>query len=64
MKNFQPLHHNLEVHLDDVIERIEMVNLDGNATPSQSVEQLGPSKKFPPKCLIKTLESVRPDEVG
>jgi uncharacterized protein (UPF0335 family) len=28
-----------EVQLDDVIERIERLNLDGNATPSQSVEQ-------------------------
>jgi hypothetical protein len=39
------------------------VNLDGNATPSQSVEQPGPSQKGPPKCLIKTLESVNPYEV-
>jgi transposase InsO family protein len=53
-----------EVHLDDVIERIERLNLDGNATPSQSVEQPGPSQKGPPKWLIKTLESVHPDEVG
>jgi hypothetical protein len=26
------------VQLDDVIERIERLNLDGNAAPSQSVE--------------------------
>jgi hypothetical protein len=49
--------------LDDVIERIERLNLDENATPSQSVEQLGPSEKGP-KWLIKTLGSVRLDEVG
>jgi hypothetical protein len=45
-----------------VIERIEMLNLDGNATPSQSVEQLGPSQKCP-NWLIKTLESVCLEEV-
>jgi hypothetical protein len=28
-----------EVRLDDVIERIEKLNLDGNAAPSQSMEQ-------------------------
>jgi hypothetical protein len=32
-----------EVHLDDVIERIERPNLDENSIPSQSTEQLGPS---------------------
>jgi hypothetical protein len=53
-----------EVRLDDVIERIERLNLDENATPSQSVEQPGPSQKGPPKWLIKTLESVHLDEVG
>jgi hypothetical protein len=52
-----------EVQLDDVIEGIERLNLDGNAVPSQLVEQPGPSQKCP-KWLIKTLESVRPDEVG
>jgi hypothetical protein len=35
----------------------------GNATPSQSMEQLGPSHKCP-KWLMKTLESVFPYEVG
>jgi hypothetical protein len=39
------------------------LNLDGNASPSQSVEQPGPSQKFP-KWVMKTLESVHPDEVG
>jgi hypothetical protein len=34
-----------EVQLDDLIERIERMNLDGNVAPSQSVEQLGPSHK-------------------
>jgi hypothetical protein len=29
--------------LDDVIERIEKLNLDGNVTPSQSMEKPGPS---------------------
>jgi hypothetical protein len=52
------------VQLHDVIERIERLNLDGNATPSQSVERPGPSQKGPPKWLIKTLESVHPNEVG
>jgi hypothetical protein len=52
------------IQLDDVIERIERLNLYGNATPSQSMEQPGPSQKGPPKWLIKTLESVRPYEVG
>jgi hypothetical protein len=49
--------------LDDAI-KIERLKLDGNATPSQSVEQPGPSQKGPPKWLIKTLESVHLDEVG
>jgi hypothetical protein len=49
--------------LDNVIERIERLKLDGNATPSQSVDKPGPSQKFP-KWLIKTLESVHPNEVG
>jgi hypothetical protein len=43
------------VQLDDVIERIERMNLDGNATPTQSVVQPGSSHKGPPKWLIKTL---------
>jgi hypothetical protein len=53
-----------EVHLDDVIERIERMNLDENLTPSQLAKQPRPSQKGPPKWLIKTLESVHPDEVG
>jgi hypothetical protein len=49
--------------LDDVIERIETLNLDKNSTPSQSTEQYGPSHKCSPKWFIKTLESVHLDEV-
>jgi hypothetical protein len=49
--------------LDDVIENVEMLRLDENSTPFQSVEQLGPSQKGPPKWLTKSLESVHPDEV-
>jgi hypothetical protein len=45
MKKFHPRHQN--IHLDDVIERIERLNLDGNAAPSQSMEQPGPSQKGP-----------------
>jgi hypothetical protein len=52
-----------EFQLDNVIKRIERLNLDGNATPSQSIEQPRPSYKCP-KCLINTLESVHPNEVG
>jgi hypothetical protein len=33
----------LEVQLDDVVERIEKLRLDENSTPSQSIKQLGPS---------------------
>jgi hypothetical protein len=33
-----------KVHLDDVIERIEKMSLDENS-PSQSIEQPGPSRK-------------------
>jgi hypothetical protein len=54
----------LEVHLNDVIERIERLSLDENSAPSQSVEQIGLSQKGPPKWLIKTLGSVLPNEVG
>jgi hypothetical protein len=43
-----------EVQLDDVIERIERLQLYGNATPSQLVEKLEPSHKFP-KWVMKTL---------
>ena len=50
-----------EAQLDDVIDRIGRMNLD--ATPSQSVEQPGPSHKVP-KWVQKTLESVHPNEVG
>jgi hypothetical protein len=63
MKKFPPLHQP-EVHLDDVIERIEKLRLDENLAPSQLAEQPGPSQKGPPKWLKKTLESVHPDEVG
>jgi hypothetical protein len=57
---------NPEVHLDDVIERIETLSPDEDSALSQSIEQPGPSKKGPPKWLIKTheVESVHPDEVG
>jgi hypothetical protein len=54
----------LEVHLDDVIKRIEKLRLDDNSTPSQSAKQPGPSHKCPPKWLTKRLESVHLDEVG
>jgi hypothetical protein len=50
--------------LDDVIERIERMSLNENLVPSQSIEKPGPSQKGPPKWLIKTLESVHPNEVG
>jgi hypothetical protein len=50
-------------HLDNVIERFQKPSLDENSTPSQSTEQLGPSKKSQPKWLRKTLESVHPNEV-
>jgi hypothetical protein len=53
-----------DVHLDGVIERIEKLSLDENSAPSQPVEQPRPSQKGPPKWLIKTLESVHPNEVG
>jgi hypothetical protein len=52
-----------EFHLYDVIERIEMLSLDDNSSPSHSVEKLGPSQRGPPKWLTKTLESVHLDEV-
>ena len=48
--------------LNDVIERIERLNLD--SIPTQSNEQRGPPQKGPPKWLTKTLENVHPDEVG
>ena len=46
----------LEVHLDDVIERIEKLSLDENLTPSKLAKPPGPSKKVPPKWLIKHLK--------
>jgi hypothetical protein len=52
------------VNLDDVIERIERLKLDGNPIPSQSVDKLRRSQKGPSKWLLKTLEIVCPDEVG
>eukprot|EP00253_Pinus_taeda_P027245 PITA_27245 len=48
--------------LSDVIDRIGRLNLD--LAPSQSTEQSGPSQKGPPKWLTKTLEGVRPNQVG
>jgi hypothetical protein len=36
-----------EVHLDDVIERIEKPRLDENSTPSQSAKQPGSYQKGP-----------------
>jgi hypothetical protein len=53
-----------EVHLDDVIKRIEKLRLDENSTPSQSAKKPGPSQKGLPKWLTKTLETVHLDEVG
>jgi hypothetical protein len=53
-----------EVHLDDVIERIEGPNLDEKVAPSLLVEQPGPSHRSPQNWFIKTLESVHLDEVG
>eukprot|EP00253_Pinus_taeda_P026103 PITA_26103 len=47
--------------LSDVIDRIGRLNLD--SVPTQPTEQLGPSKKGPPKWLTKTLEIVHADEV-
>jgi hypothetical protein len=43
----------LEVHLDDVIERIERLSLDENSTPSQSVEKPRLSKKSSTKMAHK-----------
>jgi hypothetical protein len=51
------------VQLDDVIERIERLNLDEDTSTSQSEEQPRLSHKCP-KWLIKTLESVHHVEVG
>ena len=48
--------------LSDVINRIGRLNID--SILSHSTEQPGPSQKGPPKWLTKTLESVRPNEVG
>jgi hypothetical protein len=53
-----------EFQLDDVIKKIEKPGLDENSTPSQLVEQPGPSQKGPPKWFTKTLESVHPYEIG
>ena len=59
-----PLHETptMDDTLSDVIDIIERFNLD--SVPTQSMEYPGPSEKGPPKWLTKTLESVRPDEVG
>jgi hypothetical protein len=40
------------------------LRLDDNSSPSQLVEQPGPSHNGPPKWPTKTLESVHLDEVG
>jgi hypothetical protein len=53
-----------EVHLDDVIRRIEKLSVDDNSTPSQSTKKPEPSQKGPPKWITKTLESVHPHEAG
>jgi hypothetical protein len=37
--------------LDYVIEMIERLNIDGNATSPQSIEQPGPSHKFPNRMI-------------
>ena len=50
-----------EIQLDDVIERIGRLNLEGNEEPPG--DQPGPSRKIP-KWDTKTLESVHLDEVG
>ena len=50
-----------EIQLDDVIERLGRLNLEGNEAPP--ADQLGPSWKIP-KWATKTLESVHLDEVG
>ena len=50
-----------EIQLDDVIERLGRLKLEGNEAPATN--QPGPSWKIP-KWAIKTLESVHPDEVG
>ena len=47
--------------LDDVIERIGILNLEENEAPL--ADQPGPSQKIP-KWATMTLESVHPDEVG
>ena len=49
-----------EIQLDDVIERLGRLNLEGNEAPL--ADQLGPSQKIP-KWATKTLESVHPYEV-
>ena len=55
--NIQP-----RMTLSDVIDEIGRLNFD--SIPTQSNEQPRPSQKGPPKWLTKTLENVRPDEVG
>jgi hypothetical protein len=62
-EQFHATSSELEVHLDDVIERIENLRLDENSTPSQSTKKHVPYKKGPPKWSTKTLESVHPYEV-
>ena len=50
-----------DIQLDDVIERLGRLNLEGNEAPP--ADQPGPSRKIP-KWATKTLESVHTDEVG
>ena len=49
--------------LDDVIDGIRKLSLEGNEEPPQLVKQPETSQKIP-KWLSKTLESNHPDEVG
>eukprot|EP00253_Pinus_taeda_P006826 PITA_06826 len=49
-------------NLTDVIDKIGRLKLD--SVPTQSTKQPRPYQKGPPKQLTKTLESVRPSEVG
>jgi hypothetical protein len=37
-----------EVHLDDVIERIEKMSVDEKSSPDQSTKKPGPFQKVPP----------------
>eukprot|EP00253_Pinus_taeda_P032944 PITA_32944 len=63
-KELSPPHETptMDDALSDVIDKIGRLNFD--SVPTQSTEQPGPFEKGPPKWLIKTLESVHPNEVG